>query len=223
VTSAPSTYFFMHIMKTGGTSFASRLIDQFPDGSVYPPPGDDKHLSYWNFEDLLTRTPDERSNLELVHGHFPLFVGEVLQVDHVTTLLREPIARLVSHLRHLVRHDGGFPSIEAVYESPFGAHLRNYQVRQFSRAIDDDPLELEQHHLQRAIDRLDLVEVVGLTEEYDHFVHRCGERFGWTIETGPRLQVAPGEIVVDPAFLRRLEDDNEADIEFYRHAVEHRT
>jgi len=216
--------FFMHVMKTAGTSFGTRLVRHFGDDEVYPTPGPTRNSEYWNFLELLDRSDDEKSRIRLIQGHFPLFVRELVPVERTITILRDPIERLISHLRQLLRFDeaNGWSRIEEVYEHPLTRHLTDYQVRQFSRAVDDDPLELDDSHLTRALERLDTVELVGFTDRYDAFTQDCFERYGWDCRDGERLQVAPGEIVVDPAFRRRLAADNAVDVEFYRAATDRR-
>ena len=180
---------------------------------------------YPTFDWLLELPPEKREAFRLVQGHYPLFVGELLGVDGTITILRDPVERLISHLRHVVRRDqqDRWTSIEEFYEDEMRRKLvRNYQVRQFSRSVDDDPLDLDERHLARARERLSLVDVLGFTDRYDDFVAECNRRFGWQMEVGDRQQVAPTTDEVDPAFRRQLEEDNQLDVAFYRYALETR-
>lgn len=217
----PERLFFMHIMKTAGTSFSVGLSRQFADGEVAPPIGPDKADEYWTFDWLLDLPVEQRDAFRVVQGHFPLFLGELIDVDRTITILRDPVDRLISHIRHIIRRDQQhrWTSVEEFYEDEMRRRfVRNYQLRQFSRAADDDPLDLDERHLARAKERLDLVDVLGFTDRYDAFVRECNARFGWDLEVGDRHQVAPPTDDVDPTFRRRLEEDNTLDRQFYEYA-----
>ena len=214
----------MHIMKTAGTTFTVQLVKHLGPDEVYPPEGPAKVFDYWAFDRLLELPPTEIDRIRVLHGHYPLFVGELIGVDRTFTILREPIDRLVSHLRQALRYDrdGRWSSIEELYDSDLGRHLIDYQVRQFSRTVDDDPLELDDRHLTTALDRLDTVDLVGFTDRFDGFVAAVHNRYGWDCRTPERLQVAPDEACIDPAFRRRLVRENELDVAFYAEALARR-
>ncbi|MBX3313355.1 MAG: sulfotransferase family 2 domain-containing protein [Actinobacteria bacterium] len=221
----PSTecLFFMHIMKTAGTSFSMALARQFAEGEVAPAAGPDKADEYWTFDWLLDMPVEQREAFRVVQGHFPLFVGELIGADRTITILRDPVDRAISHIRHIIRRDqqDRWSSVEEFYEEELRRKLvRNYQVRQFSRSVDDDPLDLDERHLARARERLELVDVVGFTDRYDDFVQECNRRFGWDLDAAERFQVAPGSDDVDPAFRRVVEEDNQLDVAFYEYARE---
>lgn len=217
--------FFMHIMKTAGTSFSAALAGEFDHTEIAPEPGPDKAVGYWTFDWLLELPPERRRNIRLVQGHYPLFVGELLGVDRTLTILRDPVDRVISHLRQIVRHDpeGRWRSIEEVYDSHvLHDHIRNYQLRQFARTPEDDPRRLDERHLARACEQLDQVDVLGFTERYDAFVEECNTLFGWSVGAEDRLQVAPPSEPVPRSFRRRLEEDHELGLAFYEHARETR-
>lgn len=216
--------FFMHIMKTAGTSYSWGLVHQFGPGEVFPPRGPERSEAYWVFDRFADLSAEDRAKVRLVHGHYPLHVRELVDADVTLTLLRHPIDRLISHLRQVARSLPGdeVPSIEEVYEQhPLIPATLNYQLRQFSRDVDDDPVVLDESHLEKGVGRLAEVDVIGLSERYEEFVQTCNDRYGWSVPSTDRLQVAPTSEPVPASFRARLERDNELDVEFHRRALEH--
>ena len=97
-------FFFIHLMRTGGTTFEQQLRKSFPRAEVYPnpdldfPDGDIMH--HLDVPYLLGLPPERLDAIRLFYGHFPYVVTEMLGGGFVTlTVLRDPVERTISLLR----------------------------------------------------------------------------------------------------------------------------
>ncbi|MEE9414328.1 MAG: hypothetical protein V3V01_03515 [Acidimicrobiales bacterium] len=129
-----SGVFLIHIMKTGGNSVGRLLQDEFGSDVIYPP-HDSEHL--WNKMDLqrcLNIGSSRRREIAFYSMHLPSWVAAHIAPAHLaTTMLREPLSRTVSHLRHISRSLPDTPALDELYErQEYGRRLRNYQTRMFS-------------------------------------------------------------------------------------------
>lgn len=82
--------FYIHIPKTGGTSFWTALARSFPAHIYYPSP------------ESFLRHPPEPGRYDLIGGHLPLdlVATHVQQGDRVLGLLRDPTERVLSAFLH---------------------------------------------------------------------------------------------------------------------------
>ncbi len=133
--------FFVHIMKTGGTSLHMLLCSWFPPEDIYPSPTSadslwEKALPARLFESRAGESAPRR----LYSVHMPAWVADEVAPDHARiTLLREPLARTVSHLQQILRQRPEFGSLEHIYDdTQYRTRLANYQVRMLSSRRDDD-------------------------------------------------------------------------------------
>jgi hypothetical protein len=78
-------------------------------------------------------------------------------------------------------------------------------------------LEVDERRLALAKDNLDHVDMVGVVERYDQFLRAVEARFGWSGDPSTRLRVGARGDVPD-ALRRKIEKDNEADLDFYEYA-----
>ncbi len=127
--------FFIHIMKTGGTSLKNALGKLFETGARYPT--DDVRLAVGEKVDIryLQQQFSSRSRpITFVSVHMPAWVAEQVAPHHLSvTILREPVSRTLSHLRQEARTGTFSDDIEEIYDHPFfRARLANYQTRLFS-------------------------------------------------------------------------------------------
>lgn len=247
------TYLFLHLMKTGGTSFNAHLADNFPADAIHPAErtGDDRPdwIRYGSLAQLRAVTAEQRARIRVYRGHYPYMVRDVVHPDRTLTLLREPVERIVSALRQIQRTDArdAERSLEEIYETDPARWtvIQDYQVRQFAltadeleaagRLIDefypgrdvpgsDVPhyvyVAVDDARLERALENLATVDVVGLTSDYGGFLAELRARFGWRFPHEHRERVAPQDDAVPAALLRRIATDSAYDVEFYRRVVD---
>jgi hypothetical protein len=235
--STTAGFFFVHVMKTAGTTFAMQLTLQFSPDSIYPARGIDWESPsdlqrYTDIPRLLAISAERRSQIRIYTGHFPYMVRELLDPRLVVlTLLRDPIERIISVLKHFKRLDDRYRDmdLEQIYDDEhiFGAFVHNQLTAIFSRTPEDgyltieEPITVDDHRLAVAKANLAKVQVVGLTSCYADFIAELRTRFGWwpnglDLSGHANVSVEPWEI--RPSLRGRIADDNRHDIDFYRYA-----
>ena len=231
----PSTdqrrFFFLHMQKTGGTSLFLRLPRVFGAAGVYPNDTDGDPVTVapqLSIDVLLQRWAVRRDQIGIVAGHFPLCTTELLGEEfRVLTVLREPVERTLSYLRH---HRQTTPAdrdtpLEAIYEDDFRFHgmIHDHMVKMLAMTTEEmtagllTRLDCTEAHLVRAQERLEGIEVVGLLERFDEFWDDLERQLGWDLnEVAHANRSAP---VDAPASLRRrIAEDNALDVALYEHA-----
>ena len=147
--SSPPRFLFVHVMKTGGTSFVFHLLQQFPPDEVYPSAGLDRRSAtdaepYGSIANLIAVTSERRAAIRMYAGHFPYLARELIGGDVTTlTLLRDPVDRTVSLRKHFKRLYERFRDapFEQIYEDAFVFRhfIENHQTKVFSVNAQDQP------------------------------------------------------------------------------------
>jgi Sulfotransferase family len=225
----PQRFFFVHVQKAAGTSLVFRLRRQFGRARIYPLPSDKGNVAaVIAVEHLRERWQTHRDSLRVITGHFPLCTVELFDDDFTTvTVLREPVERTLSYLRHhqkLTPSDAARP-LEEVYEDEFRFRglIHNHMVKMFSLTLDEmtdgvlTPVEFTRERLERAKENLARVDAVGDSGSFDVFCAELERRFGWHL--GESTHVNRTEPVdVSESFRARIADDNAMDVELYEYA-----
>jgi hypothetical protein len=218
-------FFFVHLQKTAGTALWRRLKQQFDAASVYPGPDDgEPPETVLSVEHLVQRWKLRRDDIRIVTGHFPLCTVELLDAPFTTlTLLRNPVERTLSYLRH---HREATPdhrerSLEETYADPIRFELlHNHMVKMLSLSraeMTDGALthvEFTRERLERAEERLQDVDVVGFQEDFESFCAELTARFGWDLGR-PVFMNRTEPVDVPEALRTRIAEDNALDIELY--------
>jgi hypothetical protein len=144
---AQQRYFFVHVMKTGGTSFVFQLSRNFAPDAVYPDIASDRRSPtdaepYASLTALERLAPERRDAIRIYTGHLPLAARGLMGPDLVTlTLLRDPVDRTVSVLKHFKRlwPRYGDLSLDAIYDDElvYRHFVEHYQTRMFALAETD--------------------------------------------------------------------------------------
>ncbi|MEZ5167492.1 MAG: hypothetical protein R2695_13750 [Acidimicrobiales bacterium] len=218
-------------MKTGGTTFIQHLRRNFPADRSYPVADDRlaRRRQYFMIDELLAHHAAHPETVAY-SGHFPYVVSRLVDATITMTVLREPVARTISALRHFRLWEPRLAdaTLEQIYDDEwtFALYLHNHQTRMF--AMDDgdklesfmDPIAIDEHRLALALDRLDAVDVVGVCEEFPQFVRTLGDRFGWHIADVPNYRVSDDDDEVSADLRERILHDNAADVALYRRALD---
>jgi hypothetical protein len=230
----PRRWFFVHVLKSGGTALSSRLRALFPDGGFYPDASDgspEADMPQADVLRLIARWIERAPEIRVLTGHFPLCTTDLLGVPFTTlTVLREPVERTLSYLRHqrVVLPELADRSLEELYddEARFQHQIHDHMVKMFSLRAEEmtdgvntvvgpDPTRLDRAKLG-----LLRVDALGLQERFGEFWHDTSQRFGWQLGPVVTLNRTPPDPRVTPALRRRIEADNAGDVALYDFAVD---
>lgn len=131
--------FFVHIMKTGGVALTNALRRQLGPEAVYPPVSEmGVRQAKVNTGHLLGLSAEQRQRYLGYSVHMPAWMAREVAPDFVTaTILREPIARTLSHLNQISAVDWAPDRVEELWDDARWRHrLADYQTRLFT--VDDD-------------------------------------------------------------------------------------
>lgn len=228
------TAFFVHVMKTGGTSFVQHAEANLSPEEIWPRPGIQDGLPagegiYSRTDVVLGLDAEERARVRFYSGHMPSVIPELLGVDITLTVLRDPVERAISYLRQARRllPEMRGRSLLEVYEDPWqhGFFINEYQVRQFAKRPGDDLhhmglIEIDDGRMELAVANLERIDVVGLQEEYADFERRAVVALGWRWTEVPSLRISEDREPVPDGLRERIREENPADVAFYEHAVQ---
>jgi len=224
-------FFYVHLQKTAGTSLVMRLRHAFGENAVYPCDEIDGARDQRTImvDHLIDRWHQRGDEIAVVAGHFPMATIDLLDADFSTfTVLRDPVERTLSYLRY---HRMFFPadahlSLEEVYEDPFrfDGMIHNHMTKMFSLGVDEiqpagmlTVMPIDRQRCETAKRQLELVDVVGLQEEFGSFCDELSLRFD--LDLGPELIAnATRQEAVDDSLRDRIAHDNAFDVELYQYA-----
>ena len=229
---------FVHVMKTAGTTFMWHLRTQFAPEEIAPCRGIDWTEPtdvgvYVDLERLAAMPADRLARVRVIAGHYPYAARALIPGPlRTTTILREPVARTVSLLKHFKRlHPPSRDrSLAEIYADPdrFVGFIENHQTRVFSIEPADnvrsvrDPVVIDERRFDIALANLGAVDVLGISERYDDFVEALRARFGWWSGGAPaalRANSATEEWDADDELRERIAADNPWDMALYAAAV----
>lgn len=228
--SEPERFFFCHLQKTGGTSLQMALRKQFGPARVYPLPADRKNVDSQIDVGFLRRTwAEHRDEIRVVTGHFPLCTTELLGGGFRTfTVLREPVERTLSFLRHQARM---FPEwadvpLPDAYGHPPTLHslIHNHMTKMLGLTADEmtagamTMTEFDEGHLDRACAALEAMDVVGLQDDMAGFFRGLESAFGWDLGIELRANATEATEPVDDKFVERIRRDNALDLRLFAFA-----
>lgn len=223
--------FFVHVMKTAGSTFRRRMIRELGRDAVFPVPGLDPAAALPNVEvGYLAGLPAERhAGIRGYAPHLPYFATQLVPTpSHVLTILRHPVERTISYLKmhHRDRGLGPDRTLESIYELPYqnALHIKDYQVRVFATTADEGietvltPVHIDDRRMELAKAHLRSVDILGLQEDFDLFVDEAVRRLGWRPNLLVKDQRRSAPVEVSSTLRRRIAEDNPADVEFYEYA-----
>ena len=202
---------FMHIPKCGGTTLTSILTEAVPEGRRFSVDGRNVAGS----RRALAALPDgERRRIDLLLGHLSHGWHELLapRPARYFTIVREPVARVVSHYNYVRSHDGhylhsavveGKMTLADYVESGITTEVNDGQVRQISGAEDIVQVPYGPSSIGYGADHGALLEralgnierhflLVGLLERFDESMRRLQRLTGLRIGTyRPKNVVRP--------------------------------
>lgn len=218
--STPDKLIFIHIPKTAGTSLRRLVRQQYPTERFEP--------VYSHDPAFLASLRERMSTAWILYGHLSFGFHELMGVSaRYVTLLRDPVARVLSLYRHQLantraNHHAAVRAVgdlRTLLERNVIHEFNNHMTRILSGNIgtgfvDDDAL------LERAIGNIrEGFELVGLVERLDDSVAMLARRLNWhNVSPLPHLNAAkdPHAPVPDRSTLRAVEDYNRLDRLLYQ-------
>ena len=224
----PHRYFFVHMQKTAGIALRRRMMHNFGEVAVYPTrgvDGTDPVKLVLSTDYLRERLAARGDQIRVITGHFPLCTTELIDGPLTTlTLLREPVERTLSYLRH---HRENEPadrrrSIEDIYGDPFRFHgfAHNHMTKMLSLTPTEmtngmlTRVDFDSERLERAKEALARIDAVGFQESFEDFCDELAARFGWDLGE-PVIVNSTTPVEVSESFRARISEDNASDIELY--------
>ena len=227
------TLIFLHLPKAAGTSFKFALKELLPPGALlYEVGGAPNHEVV---RALMAMDANERARFKAVMAHVPYGLHVLFPEAKYVTMLREPVARILStyyFAKSRTEFEFSKKIAAGMTVEEFAAETfnDNAQVRRLMKYPDisredvflDPPAgQLNSAHLDDAKDTLERCAVVGVAEHYGEFLDCVAAEFGLppiahredNVTAIPWHREEISEQTID-----RLREINRFDIELYAHA-----
>lgn len=194
------TIIFLHIPKTGGTSFYSILSTTFGKDSVFVP----LSIETENAKSIATLTDDQKASIRVVAGHMPYGAHKFFKASEYVTILRDPTAAVLSSWFHvnsdpripghslIANGQVGLPEFARFFSNMFTRRLLRYDfldpclwlttplstVLEVQSLFDLQFKDLGPEQFEQAFDVLRSFAVIGTTERYGEFLKAFADRYG---------------------------------------------
>lgn len=179
----PQRILFIHIAKTAGTSVRRMMQEEFGSCLVYP---GDVYLrqlpnGWYPLGSEMLRDHAKIPPHNVLVGHFTAAMADMLPCHyHVATFLREPVQRSLSVLGHFSRALG-IPVSGLLNDPEFvSQNVTDFQTRVLGADAVCDPhgvQAVDDAVLARALERIDTLDFVGLTERFHESCMLFDQRF----------------------------------------------
>ena len=219
--------YFSHIPKTAGMTFRTIVADHFHSDEICP--------ATLNAQ-LAQLPPEELAKYRLFRGHLGFInLPELLPGKNIVnvTVLREPVARVISHYEYIRRMPGDphYPAVkdmtleEFAYKLTAGKVKKSIQTYHVAKTLRFDldsltPLEI----LEVAKESLDQFAFVGLVERFQDSLFLLSYIFGWKPIINTRKEnVAKAKKSYDEiptSALEAIKENTQLDYELYQYARE---
>lgn len=230
-----SGVFFIHIMKTAGTSFRRMLTENLNELLIYPNDQDlrqNKNGFYPNLDQVIKQMQcGNLRDFEILCGHFPFFLGELIfKKPRYIVFLREPVARTISMIEHRKSKSPAYRelSYEAILEEEgfVKNQLENYQTKVFAfknigecSRNTNMPLEITVENFRLALNRLDKVDVIGITEHFNESIDLIEKEFGFKFDKTLYANRGLYDVRISKKVRQKIMDINEHDLTLYEYAT----
>jgi hypothetical protein len=225
--------FFCHIPKTAGTSVRMALEQAFAPHTVLPDAfmiarGGGRYPPLPIFEQSLSVQPNP---VRLLRGHYPFAVHKLLREPLTIAILRDPVQRSISELRHLISIGVlDYAALVRSLDDGVLPAMSNGQVRFLSARFDEelpweDPFHAyaggapEKADLEVARRTLETIGLLGVVEDMPGFSSRLKQTTGVELSE-ERANVGTAQINLDTGHMEVIRQHNLLDAVLYERALE---
>jgi Sulfotransferase family len=201
---------FMHIPKTGGTTLNDIFKKSYAENEIYD------HVPLEAMRNHFSQLKEDKKVIKAISGHHFYGIHDLFSKPYTYfTMMRNPIERVISLYYFLKTYPG-------YYEE----NMRNMSFEEY---IDWDPQarngqihqicgQNSQLSLEKAKENLKVFEVVGITEMFNESLLLLKNKFNWANIEYKKENVTksrPRISEVSPKIIKKIEKNNELDIELY--------
>lgn len=222
----PGHLIFLHIPKTAGSTLHSILRKEYPARHSY------FSHSIRGSAALRSMPAKQLDALRIVRGHVPFGIHTAFTqgASEYFTILRDPVSRVVSTYNHFLspreRKWHGFYeqfhankyTLREFVESGSIPNIDNGMVRFISGDFDRPFGSCDSTMLDKALKNLETFALIGLNDDFDAFLLRLCDRYGWATPWYGSRRVAQGGIRladVDSETLKTIRKLNTLDLALY--------
>lgn len=166
--------------------------------------------------------------VRLVRGHYHFCMSDMMNDPLIITLLREPVARTISNIKHRTRDADVGPYLDALSEGRLllpdnmmtrflGGNIDPLSICRDPRDFLDQDIVERDALLESALQRLKRITCLGLVEHMDLFAESL-ESHGISIEIGRENVASNGDFSLSDRQMETIRRHNELDTELYRAA-----
>jgi Sulfotransferase family len=227
----PKKLIFLHIPKTGGTCITKLMKKEY--GHVKVP------TYQQTFQELYDSLKSSNNiPFNCFQGHMPFGFHEVLPGFEYATILRDPVKRVISNIKHIQRgilhpqyNSVGTKNINDVFldESVIYSELNNFQTRLLSGDFDkcfyykngktffnNEIIIYDNDLMNKAKANLKKIKIIGFTEDFDTFFKKFIVYFQWNkIKSYNKANVANNRVEPSNECIKKIQYYNQMDQELY--------
>jgi len=190
---------FIHNVKAAGTTMGDVLRREYGPARVRRVDG---YRLGEELDAVRSIESEAPGSIAAYRGHMPFGLGAFIpRPCAYITLVRDPVARLVSHYRWVLRTPSARLHEEAVRErftprdyvarSTDAPFFNNGQTRLLGGSVDRPGELADEGTLERAMENLERFVLVGPVERFDESLELLRARLGWRHEPYERLNTTP--------------------------------
>ncbi len=227
--------FFCHIPKTAGTAVAAAFEASFRPDKILPrrEMAAANNNTYPPLDDFVAAC--KARSARLVRGHYHLSLRHRLRDPLVVVVMRDPVERAASHVRHMIRKhperrdwtfteldQGRLPVPDNVMTRLLGGSLDDVgaaDLASANHALMRGELGDPERRLASAIAALDSIDLLGFCDDLETFARALRIlRVKFDSSVGVNQTE---KLVFTPQQMATLEERNALDVALYGHAKQH--